>query len=79
MSTRCDFGPDEIIDDGRTGLLVDTADAGQMARAIQTLADNPSLRQEMGTRARALVRRRFDFQARCRQWEDLIVSLAANS
>jgi glycosyltransferase involved in cell wall biosynthesis len=79
VSTRCDFGPDEIIDNGRTGLLVDTADAGQMAWAIQTLADNPALRQEMGARARALVRQRFDFQVRCRQWEDLIVSFAAIS
>ena len=73
VSTRCEFGPDEIIGDGQTGLLVDVGNAGQMARAILALTENASLRTRMGAKARERVRERFDFRRRCQDWEDLIV------
>ncbi len=73
VSTRCEFGPDEIIEDGETGLLVPAGKADQMARAIRELAENASVRIRMGAKAREQVRERFDFRSRCREWEDLIV------
>jgi len=75
ISTRCDYGPDEIIEDGKTGLLVEVGNVDQMAQAIRTLAGNKPLRTRMGLKARDRVRARFDFRRRCRQWEDLIVRL----
>ncbi len=77
ISTRCDFGPDEIIEDGRTGLLVDVGAVDQMARAILMLAGDESLRTRMGIKARNQVRERFDFRNRCREWEDLIVRVSS--
>jgi len=73
VSTRCEFGPDEIIADGETGLLVPAGNADQLAHAIRVLAGNASVRTRMGANAREQVRERFDFRSRCREWEDLIV------
>jgi glycosyltransferase involved in cell wall biosynthesis len=51
IATRCG-GPEEIIDDGVTGLLVPPGDLGQMQRAMKELITQSELRQEMGLAAR---------------------------
>ncbi len=72
VATRCAFGPEEIMAHGRTGLLTAVNDSDAMAGAITTLLADDNLRIRMGAEAKAKVRRQFDFQARCRQWEALI-------
>ena len=76
VTTRCAFGPEEIVTHGETGLLVDVGNAEQMARAMQTLLENPSLRRRMGANARKQARERFDFRNRCREWEQLVLDCA---
>jgi glycosyltransferase involved in cell wall biosynthesis len=49
----------ELVQDGRTGLLFPPGDAGQMARAISFLAENPAQAAEMGGAGRKLVQDRY--------------------
>lgn len=44
IATRCVGGIDEIIDDGKSGLLVDPADEDSLYRAMQKLAQDKELR-----------------------------------
>jgi glycosyltransferase involved in cell wall biosynthesis len=43
----------DVIDDGRTGLLVDPGAADELARAVGKLVSDPSLRDALGRAARA--------------------------
>jgi glycosyltransferase involved in cell wall biosynthesis len=46
-------GPAEVIDPGRTGLLVPPADPDALAKALKLLADDPGLRHRLGEAGRA--------------------------
>jgi glycosyltransferase involved in cell wall biosynthesis len=52
----------QVVDDGRTGLLVARQDARALAGALGRLAADPALRAEMGEAARAKAVREFDQQ-----------------
>jgi glycosyltransferase involved in cell wall biosynthesis len=47
-------GLPEIVEEGRTGLLVEKGNAEQLATAIRSLADSPDAAQAMGERAKAI-------------------------
>lgn len=49
----------EIVDDHRTGLLVDPGDAGSLLEAMRKLSASPSQRAEMGRQGRKRFERRF--------------------
>jgi glycosyltransferase involved in cell wall biosynthesis len=53
-------GPDEILIDGESGILVDQGDVEALAAALQTLYESEPKRQRMGATARREVMRRFD-------------------
>jgi glycosyltransferase involved in cell wall biosynthesis len=53
-------GVPEIIEDGRTGLLVPPEDAGALASAIERLRSDPALRLRMGVAAAEVIRTHFD-------------------
>ncbi|GAB4191187.1 MAG: glycosyltransferase family 4 protein [Phycisphaeraceae bacterium] len=53
----------ELIDDGADGLLVDPGDASQLREAIQSLADDPSRAEAMGTAGRTKLLQRFTPEA----------------
>jgi glycosyltransferase involved in cell wall biosynthesis len=55
-------GPSEIIDSDETGLLIPGGDAGALADAIITLADDPERRRQMGTRAMRRVAENFSIE-----------------
>ena len=58
IATRCG-GPEEIVEEGTTGLLVPCADVNQMAIAMLRLARDLVLRREMGLAAWTHTRKRF--------------------
>ncbi|MGQ0571214.1 MAG: glycosyltransferase family 4 protein [Armatimonadota bacterium] len=60
VSTRTGGIP-EVIDDGRTGLLVEPGDARGLAEAILKLLNDPSLRAAMGASGRRRVEERFSW------------------
>ena len=51
----------EIVENGRTGLLVERGDARQLAEALLRLCEDESLRASMGQAARARARERFSW------------------
>jgi len=54
VATRINAVP-EIVQDGRTGLLVQPNDAGALIRAMSALVESPDLRAAMGERSRRRV------------------------
>jgi phosphatidylinositol alpha-1,6-mannosyltransferase len=54
-------GAPEVIDDGKTGYLVQHGDAGQLATSLEALLADPALGREMGARGRERVEQEFRF------------------
>ncbi len=76
VATRCPHGPEEIVESGRTGLLVPTADPRALADAVlELLADRDRLRR-MAAAAAVLARERFAAAPLTRAWEDLLLRVA---
>lgn len=76
VATRCPFGPDEIVDDGVTGRLVEIGDAEGTAQAILEILGDPEKRRQMAEAARERARRRYDFSAVMPRWERLLAEAA---
>jgi glycosyltransferase involved in cell wall biosynthesis len=53
----------ELIEDGRTGVLVPPADPAALAAALERMIRSPSLRRRLGEAGEARVRRDFDMRA----------------
>lgn len=74
VATNCDYGPREIITDGRNGLLVRAGDPVAMARAIERVLSEPGL----GPRLRAHAHRdsaRYEARTMVVAYQDLIAEL----
>src|SRR2546428_3147412 len=54
-------GAPEVIDDGKTGYLVQHGDGGQLATSLEALLADPALGREMGARGRERVEKEFRF------------------
>jgi glycosyltransferase involved in cell wall biosynthesis len=63
VSTDCPSGPRELIEDGRTGLLVPVADPNAMASAIVHILHHPDLGARMAQAARENVQRQYALNA----------------
>ena len=70
----CPTGPAEIIDDGRTGLLVPPGDVGALADAICELIEDPERRTAMREAARA-GSAPYSMPAVRARWEQLFTEL----
>jgi glycosyltransferase involved in cell wall biosynthesis len=56
VSTRCDMGPEELIENGKNGILVDVGSTQQIADSILEIINNPELSDELSTNARELLK-----------------------
>lgn len=65
------------IVDGRTGLLVDPADAGELARAIERLITDRELARRLGEAARREIVERYDLTTIVTQEIALLRTLGA--
>ena len=61
----------DLIDDGRTGLLVRPDDPAALAAAIESLVLSPARAEVIGAAAREEVTRRYSFDQMVRAFEDL--------
>jgi glycosyltransferase involved in cell wall biosynthesis len=61
IATRCG-GPEEIVRDGVTGVLVPPGDPKALAVQMRRLLDHPQLRMELGARGARDVRDRFSIE-----------------
>ncbi len=64
-------GPQEIVEDGRSGFLVPPADPENMAARVCDLLANPSLAEELGGNARRSVEQRFSLARMLAEYENL--------
>ena len=76
VSTRTNYGPQEIVADGEDGFIVDTED--EFVEKINLLLSDSALVSSMGGKG-ALSARRFTSQAIVRLWLDLFDDLAGGS
>jgi glycosyltransferase involved in cell wall biosynthesis len=65
----------EMVEEGRSGLLVEPGDEAGLAAALLRLLADPALRFRMGERGKEIVRERFSVQRMVRATEDLILEL----
>lgn len=63
----------ELIQHGKTGLLVPWNDVNALAEAIITLLDNPEMAKSMGQAGRKRVEQMFTWDKTARQMEELIL------
>jgi phosphatidylinositol alpha-1,6-mannosyltransferase len=68
-------GAPEVIDDGKTGYLVQHGDAGQLATSLEALLADPVLAREMGARGRERVEREFRFNVFAKSFKKIMRDL----
>ncbi len=71
ISTRCKFGPEELINDGENGLLVPVGDEEAMTKAIKTVIDDPSKLDRMKQSCFSQDLSRFDEKNVYKSYEEL--------
>jgi glycosyltransferase involved in cell wall biosynthesis len=70
VSTRCG-GPEEIVEDGKTGYLVPVADPQALADRILELLGDPERSVAMGAAARRKIERAFSLRSMTDRYEEL--------
>jgi glycosyltransferase involved in cell wall biosynthesis len=68
-------GAPEVIEDGKTGYLVQHGDAVQLATAMETLLADPALEQEMGRRGKQRVDHEFRFSVFAKSFRKILREL----
>jgi len=71
VSFDCPFGPDEIIEHGRSGMLVENGNVDELAKVLLDLIRDPTLREQLGN---AGIDRsaKFNLNAHNCAWDHLI-------
>ena len=71
IASNC-TGPAEIVDEGRTGLLVPQGDEEALYQAVKRLCGDSRLREEMGQRCREQAESRYALNLLSDQWAQLL-------
>ena len=66
----------EVVEDGKTGLLVPPMDSEALADAILKLAENKKLREEMGKKGREKAIKKYDWSGITEKYLDIYKKLA---
>lgn len=74
VSYDCNYGPSDIIEDGKDGYLVPVNDEAALADKICALIENVQLRTEMGRNAKAKARQYYP-EALAQRWMSLFKNL----
>ncbi|REJ84752.1 MAG: glycosyltransferase [Acidobacteria bacterium] len=75
VSTRCPYGPDELIEHEATGLLVPVDDTSAFAEALARMKDAPDERARMGERAATATRTRFSAAESAKRFQELFLEV----
>lgn len=79
ISTNCDTGPSDLIDDGENGIIVPVGDVETLANRIMYVAENTAIeRARMGQKAYQKMKNSFNIRTITREWVDLFSELEAN-
>jgi glycosyltransferase involved in cell wall biosynthesis len=74
ISFDCDFGPRELIEHQRNGILVETGNVDKLAEKIDELASNKGKRNTMGEEAKK-IREKLNMNAIMQQWEEVFAEM----
>lgn len=69
----------EILENGKSGLLVKTADAGELGSVLERLLENPLEGRELAQKAQETVRRRFSLPGIAEKWKDYLTSMTSST
>jgi len=72
ISFDCNFGPREIIEDNKSGILVELGSIDKLSSAMSRLIENKELRNRLGKNAQIRVSKSFYIDKIIQQWETLI-------
>ena len=64
-------GIPEVVENGKSGILVEPRDYSSIADAVVNLLENANLRKEMGARGREIVERKFGLDRMIEDYENL--------
>ncbi len=71
VSTRCDMGPEELIENGNNGILVDVGSTKQIAESILEIINNPELSDKLSSNARELLKT-HSIESISKKWLDFL-------
>ena len=77
VSTRCPYGPEELIEDGVSGRLVPVGDAEAFGSALQGLCENREGAADLGRAAHARAHREFNTAKVCSTYETAFETVVA--
>jgi len=69
VSFDCNFGPSEIIDNNKNGILVETGNQKALQDALEKLINSKSLRDELGNRAKNDSMNKYYIDNIMKEWE----------
>lgn len=75
ISTNCECGPAELIENGENGFLVPVGDTDAMAEKIRFLIENETVRAEMGQKA-IKATDRLELSTICDGWIEMVKKIA---
>lgn len=78
VSTRAPYGPEEIIQDGKTGLLVPPGEAGALSEAILQILADSQFKKQLAQGGR-LAAEKYDAKAIVIHYETIFAALAGSS
>jgi len=73
IATNCDFGPADIIEDGKNGILVAPESIPELVRAMTRLMQDAALRKSLGEQAPS-IEERFSLDSVMAAWERLCLA-----
>ncbi|WP_395394139.1 glycosyltransferase family 4 protein [Novosphingobium sp. BL-8A] len=76
VASDCDFGPADMVENGRSGVLVASEDPAALGEALAKMIENPAERQRMGAAA-AQAMARFAPEPVLARWDQLLVTVMA--
>ena len=71
-------GIPEVVDDGKTGIIVPPGNIDALCEAIKHLIQNPEIRFRMGHAGRVRVLERFTIESNVSKTEDIFLQLLRN-
>ena len=74
IASRCDFGPAELIEDGRDGLLVPPEDSAALAEAMARMMSDAGLRAGLARSGQQRIAAEASLDTIMDQWRDVIRS-----
>lgn len=75
IATRCDMGPDELIEQGENGILVDTGSSEQISGAVEKILTDSEFAQKLSQNGRKMLRT-HSIDAISEKWLEFLKGIA---